>query len=77
MSNKERHKTRREGRGFADKADRFWSSCKPNFYKRQQMRSSLYDRVFAPDAKGKRNLQQTRIKGVSLHDAEDMLLTMV
>jgi hypothetical protein len=74
MSNKKRHKTRRETRQFADRGDQFWSSCKPVFYKQLQIRSGLYDMVFPLGAKGKRNFQQTRIKGISRHEAEDMLL---
>ena len=76
MSNKKQHKIRRETRRFANREDQFWSSYKPVFYKRLQVRSSLYDRVFTPDAKGKRNFQQTRIKGVNQHEAEDMLLAL-
>lgn len=74
MSNKKRRKTRRETRQFEDLETQFWNSCKPIFYKQQQMRSSLYERVFTPDRKGKRNIQQTHIKGVNRHEAEDMLL---
>ncbi len=76
MSNKKQHKARRETRRFVDREDQFWSSCKPVFYKQLQTRSSLYDMVFPPGVKGKRNFQQTRIKGISRHEAEDMLLAL-